>query len=295
MKLSICIPVYNQEVRALVDALQKEIQSDALDAEIILIDDASQEKYKNLNASLSVNHNIHLPKNIGRAAIRNLFLEYAKGDFLLFLDCDAIIDDQDFIKNYLAFIENNPNAQVVFGGFVIHSTVPLFLREKYSLYREIVPLQKRIKNPTASFRGINFCVRTSILERFGFDESLKTYGYEDMIFAKTLEGEGIKIEHIDNPVLHDSVEAPMDFLVKTSLSIENLKVLHQKNPKLVKELPLVKLAKLITKLRWSFLFQKLFLIFEPTIVKGLSRKNPSLILFDLYKLGLFLTNNNKSK
>ncbi len=73
MKLSICIPVYNQEVRALVDALQKEIQSDALDAEIILIDDASQEKYKNLNASLSVNQNIHLPKNIGRAAISNLF------------------------------------------------------------------------------------------------------------------------------------------------------------------------------------------------------------------------------
>ena len=57
MKLSICIPVYNFDVNGLVTELSSQIISAHLDAEIILIDDASSVDFikinKNLEATVS--------------------------------------------------------------------------------------------------------------------------------------------------------------------------------------------------------------------------------------------------
>ena len=50
MKLSVCIPVYNIEVFDLVSALRTEIQQANLDAEIILIDDASENNIQLINS-----------------------------------------------------------------------------------------------------------------------------------------------------------------------------------------------------------------------------------------------------
>jgi len=48
---------------------------------------------------------IQLDNNIGRAKIRNLFLKYAKYDYLLFLDCDTFIISDDFVaKIYIGYM-----------------------------------------------------------------------------------------------------------------------------------------------------------------------------------------------
>lgn len=156
MKISVCIPVYNFDVRELVNTLSKEITNAELNAEIILIDDASSKDFITINEPLKdvANQFIFLEKNIGRSSIRNLFLKYASGDFLLFLDCDAKIISEIFLKNYLQFIKENKESKVVFGGFEVEKGT-LTLRKKYSLEREIVPLEKRKLAPYSSFRGIN--------------------------------------------------------------------------------------------------------------------------------------------
>ena len=41
MKISVCIPVYNFDIKNLVIALRTEIQTNQIDAEIILIDDTN--------------------------------------------------------------------------------------------------------------------------------------------------------------------------------------------------------------------------------------------------------------
>ena len=46
MKISVCIPVYNFDIRELVNSLSKEITNAELNAEIILIDDASSKDFK---------------------------------------------------------------------------------------------------------------------------------------------------------------------------------------------------------------------------------------------------------
>ena len=67
MKLSICIPVYNFDVRGLVFDLKREIENHRMNAEIILIDDASKESFNTLNCSWIVTERLYrmiLCKNI---------------------------------------------------------------------------------------------------------------------------------------------------------------------------------------------------------------------------------------
>jgi len=52
MKISVCIPVYNFDVRSLVYDLKKEIKNQSIDAEIILIDDASDGNFIEINNEL---------------------------------------------------------------------------------------------------------------------------------------------------------------------------------------------------------------------------------------------------
>ena len=293
MKISVCIPIYNFDVRELVNSLSKEITNAELNAEIILIDDASSKDFITINEPLKdvVNQFIFLEKNIGRSAIRNLFLKYASGDFLLFLDCDAKIISEKFLKNYLQFIKENKESKVVFGGFEVEKG-ELTLRKKYSLEREIIPLEKRKLAPYSSFRGINFLVKKEILQQFPFDENLKTYGYEDLIFSKKLEQKKVFIHQIENPVLHSDEETIDIFLSKTKIAIQNLRKIHKNNPDFVEDMKLIKVYQRIKDKRLLSVYKIFFKISKSFLINKLYQENPNLWYFDLYKLGLFIEKHN---
>lgn len=290
MKISVCIPVYNFDVRELVNSLSNEIISSNLDAEIILIDDASKEEFKTINQAITdkTNQFIILEKNIGRSAIRNLFLKYTSGDFLLFLDCDAKIISGNFLKNYLEFIKENSDTKVIFGGFETEKKGELTLRHKYSLEREIVSLEKRKAKPYSSFRGINFLVKKEILERFPFDENLKTYGYEDLIFSKILELNNITIFQLENPVIHCDDENTDDFLKKTDVAIQNLVKIYKENPSYIKSMKIINVFENLKSKGLINVYKQFYKLSKSFFLKKLHQKNPNLKYFDLYKLGLFL-------
>ena len=89
--ISICIPVYNFNITSLVNELSNQVNSLNIPCEIIVIDDCS-ENFKRINKIECEKHTyIELSENIGRARIRNLFLKYAKYEYLLFLDCDSLV------------------------------------------------------------------------------------------------------------------------------------------------------------------------------------------------------------
>ena len=293
MKLSVCIPVYNFDVQELVNSLKKEIRNTKLDAEIILIDDASTKDFVKVNKSLKevANLFIFLEKNIGRSSIRNLFLKYASGDFLLFLDCDAKIISENFLQNYLHFIKENKESKVVFGGFEVEKGA-LTLRKKYSLEREIIPLEERKLAPYSSFRGINFLVKKEILQQFPFDENLKNYGYEDLIFSKNLELNKVEISHLENPVLHSDEETTDIFLSKTKIAIQNLRKIHKNNPDFVEDMKLIKVYQKIKDKRLLSVYKNFFKISKLFLINKLHQENPNLRYFDLYKLGLFIEKHN---
>lgn len=296
MKISVCIPVYNFDVRELITDLKNQIEKDVLNAEIILIDDASDSKFKQINQEISkiCDQVIFLEKNIGRSKIRNLFLQYAKGDYLLFLDCDGKLISENFMNNYFVFLDLKPNLSIVYGGRTAISnpiSPEYILRWKFASERENLSLIEREKKPYLSFQTNNFLISRKIFKQVQFNTSLNKYGYEDLIFAMDLKSLQISVDHIENPVLNDDIESNKIYLKKVEESIENLAILLKDktlNSKL-SEIKIVKAYQIISTISiLKFAISKILNTFENSFKRNLLSAHPNLRILDFYKLGLLL-------
>ena len=301
MKLSICIPVFNFDVNDLVKDLSEQIVSDRLDAEIILIDDASTESFFKINNNLKdkVSRFIFLEENIGRSRIRNLFLDHiTQSAYLLFLDCDGKIISKSFLKTYCDFIEKE-NPDVIFGGRQVSNIKPSSeygLRWKFATERENLPVQQRLISPYLDFQTNNFVVKRSVLERIPFNTSITQYGYEDLVFSKDLQDHSIKIDHIENPVFNNDVESNDVFLSKADESAKSLAQLIKtdENFDKVSDIRLVKAYLVLRKMGLIEMYLKIYRITKNRIIKKLLSGNVSLKMLDLYKLGQFIGYMNKA-
>ncbi|MBW7675361.1 glycosyltransferase family 2 protein [Chryseobacterium chendengshani] len=295
MKLSVCIPVYNFDVRQLVYNLNDEIKRNKIDAEIILIDDASESQFKSINETLKnqVRDFIFLEKNIGRSEIRNLFLDYAVGEYFLFLDCDGKIIDPDFLKKYTTFLEKNITAEIVYGGRTVSKKPPeddYALRWKFALERENLSVSKRIHKEYLSFQTNNFVIKKETLHKVRFNTEFEKYGYEDLLFAMELKSKTIKINHIENPVFNNDIETSKVYIKKVDESIESLARMLKKTfiKDKLSEIKLVRAYHFIKKTHSEFLFLAVFNLINSSIKKNLLSGNPNLRNLDMYKLGLLL-------
>ncbi|MCA6067102.1 glycosyltransferase family 2 protein [Chryseobacterium sp. RG1] len=290
MKLSICIPVYNFDVRELVLDLKKEIEDNEIDAEIILIDDASEENFKIINSNLQseVQKFIFLENNIGRSKIRNLFLDYTKGDYLLFLDCDVKIDNTNFLLNYLNEIEKNFWVELIYGNFKIDTLYSKSLRNRYSVEREIFYEER--SSDFSLFKTVNFIIKRKIFESFLFDERLRNYGYEDFVFAKLLESNQIKYFAFNNPVIHFDDTSNSAFLKKVDIGIDSLCKLSkdEKSKNFIKDIKVYDTAVKLRKIGVDSLVLFLYNFLNKIIKNNLLSENPSIKYLDIYKLNLLL-------
>lgn len=295
MKISVCIPVYNFDVRELVFDLQKEIKEKGIDAEIILIDDASEDQFKKINNELQdeVKDFVFLDKNVGRSAIRNFFLQYAEGDFILFLDCDGKIINPNFLETYLNFLQKKSLVNVLYGGREageILSDQKKILRWKFANARENMPVFTRNERSYLTFQTNNFIIRKDVFMNIKFDPHFENYGYEDLLFAMNLKSEQIKICHIHNPIFNNDLETNEVYLRKVEESIESLAQML-KTPSLrskISEIKIVKAHNLLTRTRLVFLFKNLFFLTENILKTNLLSGQPSLVFLDFYKLGLLI-------
>ena len=290
--ITICIPVYNFDITLLVNELSHQANLLNIVYEIIIIDDCS-ENFKEVNKSICEDfYYIELSENIGRAKIRNLFLKYAKYDYLLFLDCDSLIGTADFLSKYIEIIDKVPS--VVCGGRVYDTSRPgkdKLLRWKYGIYRESQPCEIRQKFPHKSFMTNNFLISKKILEEIKFDERITLYGHEDTLFGFALKKRNITINHIDNPVINGDVEKNVEYLNKTKEGVINL--IHILNfieydPDLTNDITILKFYNKVRKVENIINFT--FIRSKPLIVFLLTQGYISLYLFDFYKLGIFIEN-----
>jgi len=294
MMLSVCIPVYNFDVHQLVSDLNNEIRINGIDAEIILIDDASDIHYREINQSLQneVENFIFLEENIGRSRIRNLFYQYTAGEYLLFLDCDGKVTDKNFLKNYISFIQGSLEAAVIYGGRNAPkkaSDPEHYLRWKFAVERENLPVEQRRNKPYLSFQTNNFIIKRELFKKVNFNPDFQKYGYEDLLFAMELKSEKVKISHIDNAILNNDLESNSVYLGKVDESVESLAKML-KDDSLRSKLAEVKLVRLyyqLYKTPFAF-FIRIFLgnrglnMVKKMLLKG----NINLRYLDVYKLGL---------
>ncbi|SHI99048.1 Glycosyltransferase, GT2 family [Cruoricaptor ignavus] len=287
MKLSVCIPVFNFDVRRLVSDLAQEISRKKIDAEIILIDDASEDYFQEKNSEITprVNSYIFLQENIGRSAIRNMFLRYASGEWLLFLDCDAGIVSENFLSKYLEFFAQNPEATAVYGGFS-EDGAQRTLRNYYSAKREVPALAARRKHPHTSLKGINFAIRRDVFAKINFDERISTYGYEDWMLGYSLAKNEFPVDHIENPVLHLDKTTDAEFLKKTECSMRTLaRLLKDKQyADAISGMKIAKAYRLLSNLHLAKHFSELFNVFEKPVKRLLLSGNYFIPLLDFYKI-----------
>ncbi len=297
MNISILIPVNDFDIVALVLSMSGGMDKVQEFTEIIIGDDGSSEEFRRKYKSLE-NDKVKVivsEKNIGRAAIRNRLITESKGDFLLFLDADAMIPGtaEAFLHKWLEYARY---ARVICGGILYANTPPgdpdKILRWKYGKKKDQKKASERNKHPHASFTTFNVLIDRTIFSRIRFYEELKKYGFEDTLFGYQLKKAGINVLHIDNGLVHEGLETNKEFLTKTKFSIENLSRLYDNVTDKRTFTSIVGLLRGYRRLRFFHLTRilaGLFIRYRDKMEIRLDSANASITLFKFYKISMFCT------
>ncbi len=309
--LSILLPSYNNVCVSLVQVLQR--QADALRGkldkpfryEIIVADDGSTDAVC-IDANRVIGDMLHcrylrMEQNVGRAQIRNVLISESRGDYVLLIDSDLFLCDDNYLYKYAT-----STADVVYGGTRIGgegfamvdneaNTEHLKGNLRYIYEKKAEPSHRAVfrqLRPNQEISVCNLYARRDIMEAHPFDSRFKAYGYEDVLFGKRLAESGIEVTHIDNPVLINEFEPNSVFVKKTEEAIltlcrfeqdlEGYSNLKTKVTTLGRYIPL-------------FLFRLWHRIMKNKEMRNLTGSKPSLLLFKLYKLGFFLENRKVKK
>lgn len=290
--ISICIPVYNNDIRDLARQLSEQADRVDFPVEMLFYDDFSGEKFRELNRGTALNDKVRyveMEENKGRSQIRNILGENAAYPWLLFIDSDSLVADGKFLLKYKAA---TAEGTVICGGTKYHDTPPsdpkYLLRWVYGRKREQKPASLRNSGNKYAITSNNFMIRKEIFLQCPFRESIRQYGHEDTVLGVDLVRKGHKIVHIDNPVLHEGLETSAEYLGKSRVALDNL--LHIAGHILTdiqfqNEIRLLKLRNQLRKTGLLVAAGWFFRTFESLLRKNLTGSHPSLFIFDLYRIG----------
>lgn len=296
--ISLLLPTYNCDCRALVSELWRQCREAGAAFEIIVADDASTdrsfvERNKEILGLEGVEY-LLLERDLGRAGIRNYLGRQAKYDRLIFVDGDLTLNNANFVKNYL-----QAEGDIVEGGLTTGGTEEEWgnnLRFRYEKSHDLLDAKKGLQkdvegidnssNPSAAnankeFSAANFMIRRQLLLDNPFDEAFTGYGYEDVLFGKRLMEHGYRISHMWNPVCQDHFDANDRFLAKTE---EALLTLWTFRNDLRGYSRLLELYESLQRWHAEVLLRVAYNIMGKGLKHNLTGNNPSVKAFNIYKL-----------
>ena len=291
--LSILIPTYNYSIFDLVTELKNQCDILGIDYEIICQDDNSNpastfENNKiNILAHCSFSSNV---VNLGRAKNRNLLAQKATFPYLLFLDADTFPIHKNFISTYVSAI--NDSSKIVYGGIRYQNEKPpkqKILRWVYGNQREALSVSQRNKNKYLSFLTLNFLIHKEVFDTISFNETIPNLRHEDTLFSFEIMKNNTPIKHIENPVFHYGLD---EFEVTIKKEQESLMALKNLLEKELLPPDYVKISKVyftIKKIRMKWLVANVFKMSQSLLHRNISSANPSLFLFDVYRIGYLCT------
>ncbi len=290
--LSILIPIYNYNVYPLVFELHRQCTECGIAFEILAQDDASQSPLNKENEKVNTLPHcsfVSLKQNMAHRENRNSLAEQAKFDYLLFIDGDSIIVRPDYIQNYL---RNLDGFDVVYGGRQHPEKCPSekqSLRWKYGKFIEDKLAINRRKTPYKSLLFNNTVITKKCFNQVKFDKDITLYGHDDTQFAYQLSLLQAKVNHIDNSVEHGDIDTNQAYLAKTESSLKSLLLLYQSGKIASEFVSILKLYVLLKKTKLIVLATVSHKLFQKSIAKSLLSENPTLFLFNLYRIGYLCT------
>ena len=200
MQVSIIIPTYNR-VKALDECLDSIISQTTLPKEVIIVDDSDNDvieilighRNREFEEKKILLKYIRSKREKSLTIARNIGIENAAGDIILFLDDDVILNEE-YLKEILKVHKEYPNALGVQG----HITNTNFSKLKNSIkkllfYSHNETNKCRVLPSTYTtypyllnriitcqwLSGSNQSYKKSVLEKFKYDENLKRYSYKE--------------------------------------------------------------------------------------------------------------------
>lgn len=286
--LSILIPIYNYNAYPLVLELHKQCLECAIDFEILCQDDASKSVLNSENEKINSLSNCNfteLKVNIAHRQNRNLLANKAKFENLLFIDGDSIIIRNNYISNYVSWLND---FDIIYGGRLHPENCPTNvqkLRWKYGKFIEDKSVEKRKLAPFQSLLFNNTVIKKDCFNKVKFDSHLTKYGHDDTQLSYQLSQFNPILKHIDNPVEHGDIDSNKEYLIKSKSSLENLIELYNEG-KINKDFSrLISLLLLLNKLKLTYLISVFYKISEGILKRNLEGNNPNLFIYNIYRIG----------
>jgi len=183
MKASIIVVTHNRGP-ILTHCIDKLLDQTADDYEVIVVDDGSTDRTRELMSKTDNPQFLYLrnKKNMGQPFSRNRGIKSAKGEIIMFVDSDVLVD-RKFIKDHLKIHERDD--KLIVQGMVRHIKTP-----------------RDYGKPNLRIDGLclvglvtqSVSIGKKWLEEVGgLDESFGvTMGYEDIELGRRLKGIGLK-------------------------------------------------------------------------------------------------------
>jgi glycosyltransferase involved in cell wall biosynthesis len=286
--LSILIPEHDCNCTELVGRLSEQCQQETIVFEIIVMDDASSLHLKENRriADIPGCRFVENTQNLQSGRVRNRLGGMAVYPWLLMLDSDLEIRDDQFIHRYLEVLGKAP---VVVGSIVYPTEKPPVekrLRWVYGRHRESLSVEIRNQNPWKSFPSQNFLIDKKVFEKVPFNEDFHRYGHEDTLFGIALKKQGIPVSFIDNPLIHKGLESSEIFLAKSLIATEKyLTEPSMQEDEVVEQIRIFRVYRQIRQLKLDGLLAWKFSLLEKCLKRNLCGPSPKLIFFDFYRLG----------
>ena len=263
--------------------------NDNLVYEIIVMDDCSTdtlsiEKNKEINSFPNCRF-MQQPNNVGLAENRNTLAREAQYENLLFIDGDGIVISDKYLLDY---IKNAVDADIVYGGRRHPETVNDDSQQLRWKYGRLVEDTTASQRNTAIYQKLlfnNTLLKKHCFDKITFDPELRKYGHEDTLFAYEVSLLKLKVKHIDNPVEHGDIDQAAIFLKKIKMGLVNIVSLYRQgkiDPDFVK---MLSIYQKFEKTGLKILARIFYKLFEKVVFRNLTSGNPSLFLFNLYRLG----------
>ncbi|MEK8020758.1 MAG: glycosyltransferase, partial [Candidatus Parabeggiatoa sp.] len=311
LPVSVIISVYNRK-----DSLAKTLaalthQTYPLDLiEIVIADDGStddiEEVIEKYGQFLNIRHAWQPDKGYQLAAIRNIAIQAATHQHLIFLECEMLPTPQ-LIEQFMAYLHVTDKAVLIghhrfvctdeLSDEAIHQDIHLALTLPDTVSQNEVPLFKASEIlPFTQFRANNCAVTKAAINQVGlFDEAFQAYGYESeelgyrfynagYYFMPVIEALALRQESSHDKI--DSVAEQTRKIIEQKCPIPEYR--NHQNPNSVYEIPKVSLympaynaASYIKEAVDSALNQS-YSDLEICIVDDGSTDNTSQILMDNY-------------
>lgn len=179
MRGSVIVVSYNRAF-LLSHCVEKLLDQSAEDYELIVVDDGSTDRTKELMRKIKDPRFIYIrnDKKMGQPVSRNKGIKKARGDIIIFIDSDVLVDE-NFVKDHLHLHERND--RLIVQGMVRH------IREVKDFGKSTILIDGFC---LAGIITQNVSVRKKyFVEVGGFDESFgDTMGYMDVEIGRRLRG-----------------------------------------------------------------------------------------------------------